>query len=58
VRDLAFVVKEQPAAGDDPLQFLSVERRFDEDAATDQAVVGIRHSCGSMAVDYLLLRLQ
>src|ERR1700732_4184436 len=40
-RDLAFMAQEEPAAGEDPLQLLLVELRLDEDAATDQTLLGV-----------------
>src|SRR4029077_4082610 len=41
LRDLALVAQEKPAAGEDPLQLLLVELRLDEDAATDQTLLGV-----------------
>src|SRR5687768_5228337 len=41
VRNLAFVAEKQPDAREDPLQLRLVDVRINEDAATDEAVVGI-----------------
>src|SRR4029077_13672339 len=41
LRDLALVAQEKPATGEDPLQLLLVELRLDEDAATDQTLLGV-----------------
>src|SRR5271154_6679438 len=43
-RDLAFVAQIQPAAGEDPLQFLFVDIRLDKDAAADTPIVGVDQS--------------
>ena len=40
-RDLALVAQEQPAAGKDLLQFLFIDLLLDEDAAADEAAVGV-----------------
>src|SRR5215469_1174358 len=40
-RDLALMAQKEPAAGEDPLQFLLIDLGLDEDAATDQALLGI-----------------
>src|SRR6516164_7223300 len=38
---LALAWPGEPAAGEDPLQFLLIDLGLDEDAATDQALLGI-----------------
>src|SRR6516164_1195082 len=40
-RDLALMAQKEPGAGEDPLQFLLIDLGLDEDAATDQALLGI-----------------
>jgi hypothetical protein len=40
-RDLALMTQKEPAAGEYPLQLLLINIRLDEDAATDEAVLGI-----------------
>src|SRR5262249_62165156 len=42
--DLAVVAQKQPAAGEDPFQLLLVDLRFNEDASTDQAMLGIHQT--------------
>jgi hypothetical protein len=39
--DLALVAQEQPAAGKDLLQFLFIDLLLDEDAAADEAAIGV-----------------
>jgi len=46
VGDLALVAQKQPATGEDPLQLLRIDLRFDKDTSTDQAVLGIHQTPG------------
>jgi len=51
---LALVAQEQPAARENPLQLLLVDLRLDEDAAADQAILGIDQSVHVHCHRYLL----